>query len=90
LRGAAADARSDIWSFGVMPYEMLSDRRPFTSTTGFDLPASILFEPLAPLPLAIPEQVRAIVSRRLEKDTGRRYQQAGDVRADLDVASQRL
>jgi TolB-like protein len=85
LRGDAVDARSDIWALGVMLYEMAAGVRPFQGQTGFSVTSAILKEAPPPLPASVPAEVGATIARCLEKEPGRRYQQAGETRAALDA-----
>src|SRR5262249_37551204 len=83
IRGESVDARADIWSFGVLLYEMASGRRPFQGTSILDLSAAILRDPTPELPGSTSQQIRAIIQRCLAKNSGQRYQAAGEVRAAL-------
>ena len=85
LRGDPADARSDIWALGVVLYEMAAGVRPFRGQTGFSLTSAVLKEAPPPLPTTVPAEVGATIARCLEKEPGRRYQHAGEVRAALDA-----
>ena len=87
-RGQAVDKRTDIWAFGCVLYEMLAGRRAFDGDTVTDTLVRVLErEPdWAGLPPAIPEPVRRLLRRCLEKDPGRRVRDIGDARADLDDA----
>ena len=83
LQGAHADARADLWAFGVVLYQMLSGRLPFTGSTMFEMSSSILKEPTPPLPASVPVGLRVVVERCLAKRPEERYQTAGEVRATL-------
>jgi serine/threonine protein kinase len=85
IRGQRADERSDLWALGVIMYELATGRRPFAGNTGYEVTSFVLTEPLEPLPTSLPESLRAIVTRLLEKDGSRRYQSAVEVRTALDI-----
>ena len=85
LRSQSADARSDIWAMGVTLYEMVSDTRPFYSQSGFELTSAILNQPPKPLPSQVPAELGTVIARCLEKEPGKRYQQAREVQAALEA-----
>jgi eukaryotic-like serine/threonine-protein kinase len=81
LRGEMADVRTDIWSYGVLLYEMLSGRRPFDGSSGVDVTSAIVRDRPARLPASVPAGLAAIVDQCLQKDRGRRYANGGELRA---------
>ena len=93
LHGQPADTRTDVFSFGVLLYEMLTGRRPFAGETFGALTRAIRHdEPrsLASLGCEAPLEAERIVRRTLEKDRERRYATATDLLADLEALKQRL
>jgi TolB-like protein/Tfp pilus assembly protein PilF len=84
--GKELDARSDLFSFGVVLYEMVAGERAFGGTTTAAVFDAILHRvPTSPLRLhpELPDGLEAVINRALEKDFELRYQTAADLRADL-------
>src|SRR5262249_47541295 len=89
LLGRAADARSDLFSFGVIVYELLAGNPAFPGATGIERGYATLHQTPPPLPASVPDPLRRIVARCLAKDPARRFQSADDLLFILDGLSAR-
>jgi hypothetical protein len=81
--GQPLDARSDIFSFGVVLYEALAGRRPFTGRLDLDILHALVHAPAEPLPGDVPVALRMVVEKALEKDPADRFQSMRDLVVDL-------
>jgi serine/threonine-protein kinase len=77
------DARSDVFSFGVLLYEMLAGRRPFEGRSGLEVLQAVIDAPAPPLGNDIPQPVRAVIEKALEKNPAERYQSMQEMVVDL-------
>jgi eukaryotic-like serine/threonine-protein kinase len=87
VRGETVDARTDLFSFGLVLYEMATGRRAFTGETGPVLQEAILKQ--TPIPArevnpTLPAKIEEIIAKALEKNREARYQSAAELRSDLE------
>src|SRR5713226_6737789 len=92
-RGLVVDARTDIFSLGVLIYAMVAGRLPFEGSNTNEILASILNDkepsPLARYARQVPSELERIVEKALRKDRERRYQTVKDMLLDLQSLKQR-
>jgi TolB-like protein/Flp pilus assembly protein TadD len=93
VQGKPVDHRTDIFSLGIIFYEMATGNRPFTGGSSAELISSILRDappPVSESNVEFPDPLSRIVRRCLDKDPGRRYQSARDLRNELEDLKQEV
>jgi TolB-like protein len=84
LNGQPADQRSDIWSFGVLLYELAAGRQPFTGQTAYAVTSAIINAQPPPLSSRVPSALARVIAKSLAKDPAARYSSVREALAVLE------
>jgi eukaryotic-like serine/threonine-protein kinase len=93
VRGETLDARTDLFSFGLVLYEMATGKRAFPGDAGPALQEAILRQvpsPAREINPKLPAKLEQVISKALEKDRQARYQSASEVRTDLEILQREM
>jgi len=93
VRGEKVDARTDIFSFGLVLYEMATGKRAFAGNSWPVLKEAVLSgtpKGARELNLAIPIKLESVINKAIEKDRAARFQSAAEMRADLEILQREL
>jgi serine/threonine-protein kinase len=85
FRGEPTDVRSDIWSLGVVLYEVTTGERPFGGKTTYEVISRILHEQPKELPASVSPVLKSVIDKCLMKAPSERYQSASEVRTALSI-----
>ena len=89
-RGAAVDARTDLYTLGIVTYEMLTGKPPFESENLSEVILAQIMNPPPPLPATVDPELAAVVMQLLEKDPNKRVQTAAELAERLEGIYARL